>query len=273
MLFGVDAPGALTEEGGSYYGDWSLETVEVISEAAAEAWISDALTDPQGWGRADITFRQHASGSADARVQFYVVDELIGRPTGWAGAASNNGDGTGQVSIEAAYHDDPTYGLYELVNHEAAHAFFGAEHSDEGIMPHSGSAASTWPSDANIASLRAWLGLPPDPEAGDPTPTEDLWFPGNLEYYITRWPVEPDMQARLSTTVIEGAHATLRAVCAEEYADLLAGTHERFTRSVGVSEQGMWTTGWRDAPDGGLYRDTRPGRGGRCFSRPRYRSG
>jgi hypothetical protein len=249
LLFGTDAPGALTEESGDFYGDWSLATPVVgISEATAEAWIADALTDSQGWGRAGITFRQQSYGSEASRVTFQVVNTIPDVPEGWDGQGINFEDGTGLVYLEASSVGSPW-----LVNHEAAHAFFAAEHTSGGIMPHNASDATEWPSDGDIASLRDWLGLPPEEGGEAPSAPGDYWFPGDLETYITRQSIPEGTQARITATVISGANVTLRAVYSENLSEMLSGTHERFTRGIGVSSERFRASEWRTAPAGDLH--------------------
>lgn len=148
IAFGEPSPGLLTP-GGSYFGDWkAADTNFGYTKEQVEGWISSALDDSRGWQRAGITFRQTES----APVTFQVVEEANCPGEADLGCTEHFVDGTALVTLEAS-----RFGAIKIVNHEAAHAFFYATHTGNGVMNTPGEPEKEWPSACDIVGVRAWL--------------------------------------------------------------------------------------------------------------------
>ncbi len=91
------------------------------------------------------------------------------------------------------------------------------------------------------------------PVGVEPPSPEWWWFPGDLPYYITRWPVPEGAEARMTATVIDGADATLVPVVSDDHSELLAGNWRRFAPAIDCSQRGFYKTGWRVARSGDVY--------------------
>ena len=162
MDFGEAAPGLLAPERDPYgrlryVGHYQVSSANFgYHREQVARWVDDALGDARGWGRAGVEFRRHAIGKTIANVSFQVVEESPNTGEDDLATTYHYGGGdrpTAQVLMEAN-----RYGNLFVVNHEAAHAFFFAEHAAEGIMAPHIAAATTWPTEDDLYSLAAWLG-------------------------------------------------------------------------------------------------------------------
>lgn len=167
------------------------------------------------------------------------------------GYATHDSAGHAEIVLEAAY-----VGMADLVNHEAAHAFFYAEHSPNGtdsLLEPIEDPGTEWPSASDIAQVRAWLGNGPaaPPDDVEVAEAETYWFPADLETYITKWNVPAGARARMTATVIDPAPALIKPVFATSHEDLLAGSYERFCRGLGTDEAGDLHTEWQGARGSG----------------------
>jgi len=239
MQFLSPAPANLTQDGATFYADWSVaDTNFGYTKAQVEAWVSSALNNPLGIEATGIVTRQVASGN----VVFQVVQTIPG-PAGTIGVA-HWGESPVRVELEAAL-----YNNMDLVTHEALHAFLFASHSPEGsisILEPIEDPGEEWLSATDISQIQAWLGAAP----------ADLkyWFPGDLEHYITKWEVPAGSKTRLLATVIDGAPCALKAVYATTHAAMLSGSYTPFGRGLDVSLRGFWHTSWQVVPaSGDLY--------------------
>jgi len=250
VQFVEDAPGLLHPDGsGGYIGYWD-------ADVSISGWVSSALNNPLGWGRVDgLTFMQ--SSSATPRVNFHMVGTITGADASAIGIAywSTYNGSVMEVELESAYE-----GNMDLVNHEAGHAFFWANHSPNGtdsIMEPMEDPGEEWPSDTDIAQVESWLGNSVD---GNPRDDDSanlgqalIWFPGDLPHYITRWPVPAGSEARLTATVLTGTRGTLRSVYAETHAGMIAGEYKRFSPGIDLYHEGFYKGAWREAPAGEFY--------------------
>lgn len=134
----------------------------VIPYSAQEKWLDSVLNDPRGWTQANIRFTRTASeGVSFLYVPYDVLVDLCGwTGPGTLGGCSNPVDGGAggiRVLIDAAkFGPGATEGGTGVPLHEAAHAFFGAQHDGTGIMVGEGGG---FPDAADIADLRTWLGI------------------------------------------------------------------------------------------------------------------
>lgn len=193
-----------------------------------------------------------------SKVRFVVVETI---PYGGADTIGLTqifpDDQTALIQLEAAY-----FGNMDLVNHEAAHAFFTAAHSPEGslsIMEPIEDPGEEWPSALDIAQLKSWLDVPlnpgPDPPA-DPVPEEPTtyFFPGDLPIYITHWHIPQGARARMTATVTDPAPAIIRPVYAETHEQMLSGDRHVLCGGIDTDRQGFHATAWQDARGSGdLY--------------------
>lgn len=251
MQFSTPAPGLLTSlGGGNYRGTWNLDGVSGMTRAEASSWINSALNDALGWGRAGVSFQEVSSGGS---VSFNTVAPPIKTGSNAIGYASHSSVYGAVIVLDETYQ-----GNMDLVNHEAAHAFFYAEHSPEGsdsIEEPIEDPGEEWPSTSDIAQVRAWLGLPPDPDEGGTPPDPTIYFfPGGLESYITNWEIPAGARARLTATVTDPAPAVIRPVYAASHEAMLSGDRHPLCRGIGTDVGGWHETEWQDARSSGdLY--------------------
>lgn len=246
MDFASPAPGRLTVEGGSYYADWAVETGNVgYSDAEASALIGAALNDAGGWERGGITFRE--SGTPKVTFRFVHGPFLCG---GTMANGCTTGDAT-TATVTISYERAAAGFLAALVNHEAGHAFFTATHEGTGSIM-TGDSPDGNPTDADIADLEDWLDLPPDD-----TPTHEgkggiLWFPGDLDTYMTLSLLPTDTEARLTASVLTGVAGTaLKGVWGHSRQDLLDGRIEPLTFAVATEGEGFYASEWRPLDESG----------------------
>lgn len=233
-------------EGGSFYADWAVETGNVgYTDSEAATLIGAALNDAGGWERAGITFRE--SGTPKVTFRFVHGPFLCG-------GVMANGCTTGDAdsaTVTISYERAAAGFLSNLVNHEAGHAFFFATHEGTNSIMTGDSLAGN-PTNQDIADLQDWLDLAPD----DP-PTHEgkggiLWFPADLDTYMTLWPVPAGSEARLIATVIEGAEGTaLKGVWGHSRDDLIDSRIEPLTYAVPSAERGFYASEWRSLPASG----------------------
>jgi len=250
MQFSQPSPGLLQNIGGEWIGTWSLGGVSsALTPTQAGSWIADSLNNPLGWGRAGVQFQQLAPGSPDAAIIFHVVDEITGPNlgTGVIGLCSHYRDGSCAIQLESGQYANP-----DLVNHEAAHGYFFAEHSPEGsdsiMEPLEELGFVEWPSDLDIAQVQAWLGNPPDPA---PPELQRYFFPGGLETYITNRHIAAGALARMTCTVTDPAAAIIRPVYADTHAHMLSGDRQVLCGGLSTDRQGWHNTEWQEAKGSG----------------------
>jgi hypothetical protein len=217
-------------------------------------WVSSALNSDLGWKRAGpIGFQQVPIG----RVVFQVVETIPGGA--WIWGVAHIDEFPVLVELEAGQ-----FGNMDLVNHEAGHAFFMAGHSPEGsasVMEPFEEGGDEWPSQTDIAQVRAWLGNPPPPQQPPPPPPPrppaDLtyWFPSDLKHYITKWPIPEGARTRVSATIIDGSPCVLRPIWAKDHLEMLSGEYSQFGRGPDLERSGFFRTSWQEVP-GGATGDT-----------------
>lgn len=238
MEFVGAAPGRLTVEGGSYFADWAIEPGNVgYTDAEASSVIGSILNDSRSWGAAGITFRESVTPK--------VTYKFVHGPFDCGGASANgcthsNVDGTASVTI--SYERAIAGFTPGLVNHESAHAFFTATHEvgpgGPGVM--TGDSPDGWPTSGDVADVVAWLGG---------TGGGVFWFPGDLEHYITKWPLSGVSELRFFANVVRGTPgAYLRPVWGKTHDDLLEGRFDGLTDVVSVDRRGTYSTGWVAVP-------------------------
>jgi hypothetical protein len=166
LEFGGSAPGNLRVEGGQYYGDWCVDQTNFgYTRSQVRTLIHSFLDDPSGWAAAGITFREVPE--AQAKVRFQVVSEATCNSPELA--CTHYGD---QTYVELEYGpmqgtESAGIGPGNLINHEAGHAFFFAQHSgNDGIMIDFDANRPEKPIASDIASLETWLGEPGEAGAG-----------------------------------------------------------------------------------------------------------
>ena len=240
MQFRSPTPANLTQEGTTYYADWSVASGNFgHTDSEVAAWVASALNDSRGLPAAGITPRQVPTDQG--KVIFQVVETIPDQP-GAIGMAYWNSVPV-VVLIEEAW-----FGTMDVVTHEALHAFCLASHSPEGsdsVLEPMEDPGEEWLSPTDIEQLEAWL-------SGDWSGTW-YWFPGDLPHYITHWIVPEGSKTRLVLTVFTGGDVVLRAVYAETHDAMLAGDHQPFGIGVSAAEQGFWTSEWVEAPAGEFY--------------------
>jgi hypothetical protein len=158
ITFGADSPGALTLEDGIYYADYAIAPTHFgYSQAQAEALIEQYLLSSQGWEEAGIVFRQ----SSSPKVLFQVVEEATcGAPELACTHFNHEGSGVNYVELEYRHLESqvyPSIGAGNIINHEAGHAFFYAEHTGSGIMADFDNERPDWPTTADLQSVVDWL--------------------------------------------------------------------------------------------------------------------
>ena len=251
MQFSVPSPGLLQNIGGEWVGTWALGGVSnAITPTQAGSWIADSLNNPLGWGRAGVSFQQLAPGSPGAKIVFHVVDTIEYGGVGTIGLCTHYPDGSCAIQLETAQYSNP-----DLVNHEAAHGYFFAEHSPEGSdsieEPIEELGFVEWPSALDIAQVRAWLGDPPQPEDPPVLEPQRFWFPSDLDTYITDWFIPEGVKARMTATVVDPAPGVIRPVYANTHADMISGDRHVLCRSISTERQGWHATEWQDPQGNG----------------------
>lgn len=244
MQFSAPPPGLLTPTGSGYVGTWQLDFVEGIGAGQAASWVNASLNDSRGWPRAGVTSQQVASGGS---VSVHVVNNLsYGGNPDVIGLTWHYSDGSCKVELEAQQ-----YANADVVVHEFAHAYFYMEHSPEGsdsVCEPVDEPGDEWPSAIDIAQVRAWLGLAPNPDdGGTPEIPQTFWFPGDLDSYITRWVVPTGARARMTCVVLNPAAALIKPVFSSDYDALIGGDYEVFCRGIGTDTAGFFRTEWQDA--------------------------
>lgn len=159
ITFFADPPFNLTEEDGEYFMDWKCSDEHYgYTKAQAEQLVGSFLDDSRGWRRVGITPRH----TEEALVEFKVVLEATCDSPELACTHYDEPGLNAFVELEyphlrhAVY---PTIGPGNLINHEAGHAYFGAEHSGGGIMSDFDANRPEWPTTSDVRSVRDWLGL------------------------------------------------------------------------------------------------------------------
>lgn len=238
MQFLEPAPAHLTQDGTTFYADWSVaDTNFGYTKSQVEGWVASALNDSRGLLAAGITPRQVTSGNTI----FQVVEE-IDRPPGEdaIGIAYWN-DFPVLVELEAAL-----FGNQDLVTHEALHSFLLANHSPEGsdsLLEPIEDPGEEWLSPGDIAEIEAWLsGAPAD---------LTYWFPGDLEHYITKWSIPAGARTRLSANIIDGSSCVLKAVWWSDHLAMIGGDYQQFGRGLDLGRSGFFHTSWQSAPVSG----------------------
>jgi hypothetical protein len=249
MQFRSPAPANLTQEGSTYYADWSVAPSHYNHTSAEVAsWVASALNDPRGLPAAGITPRQVPTSSA--KVIFQVVDTIPGNP-GTIGIAHWYSVPV-IVLLEEAY-----FGNMDLVNHEALHAFAYAIHSPLGtdsLMEPLESPGEEWLSPLDIEQIEAWLaGLTAPVGSVGSTAERWYWFPGDLPHYITKWIVPEGSKTRIVATNMGSSSVVMRAVCNTDYTEMLAGNFQTFGIGVDLTFQGFYASEWTEAPMGEQY--------------------
>jgi hypothetical protein len=165
ITFPREAPGMLTLESGEYFADWKVaDTHFGYTKPQAQALIASFLDSPYGWQQVGITFRY----SETANVTFEVVEEASGDVPELAYAFYDqtppHTTSVGKNYVELEYGPlngsaGVGIGAGNIINHEAGHAFFFAQHAGVGIMADFDNNRPVWPSDSDILSVREWLGI------------------------------------------------------------------------------------------------------------------
>jgi hypothetical protein len=161
LLFGTSAPGRLTLEGGQYYADYTVaDTHFGYTKAEVQDLLSSILPDPEGWEQAGIIFREVGDGP----VLFQVLEEATCSSPELACTHYAGNDPDAETAFVELEYDPlngsagPGVGAPNIINHEAGHAFFSAQHSGGGIMSDFDNDRPAWPTDNDIAATQAWLG-------------------------------------------------------------------------------------------------------------------
>ena len=171
MEFGEAPPGLLTLTQTTpvkrFTGYWKVAASNHgYHRLQVARWIDDALGDARGWMAAGIDFRQ----SAMAPVTFQVVEEANCPGEADLGCTEHFDNLTALVTLEAS-----RYGKMKLVNHEAAHAFFFATHTGNGVMNTPGEPDLEWPTLDDLESLAAHLGTTVGVDGADNPGKEPLY--------------------------------------------------------------------------------------------------
>lgn len=191
----------MTPDGDSYVGLWSASDANVgLTQSEVEDWVASALNGSEGWTQTGITFSNIGTGG----VVFRSVGSLPGNAIGMCYYDTS----PPRVDLLASW-----AGNKDLVNHEAAHAFFFASHSPEGsasIMEPIEDPGEEWPSEVDLEQVARYLGLPwpPDAPAEGAAPEIALapglyWHPLDLGGYKTRWDLSSLSQVRLMVPVVD----------------------------------------------------------------------
>ena len=241
IFFSLGRPGRLTDEAGTLYMDWKVAGSHAGGYSASEVedYVGSTLESALGWERAGLTGRQSSSAS----VTWQIVEMTSSGDPDVTGTTNYNDDGSVLVELVAS-----EFGNTNLVNHEAGHAYFGAEHTASGTMETGGEDDPPWPTDEDIADVEAWLaGTSPDVIGGQHL----YWFPGDLPHYITRYNLSAASEARFHITVLSGASGvSLKPVYASHLPAMRSGIHSDLTPAVAASARGIYETGWVPVPEG-----------------------
>lgn len=154
------------------------------------------------------------------------------------------------VDLKASF-----FGNKDLVNHEAAHAFFFATHSPEGstsIMEPMEDPGEEGASATDIAQVEAWL------DGADPEGlgARTYWHPLDLPHYITKCDLSEQTEVMVSVPVPDVDKAGLEpgtfieVVWAADYADMLAEDYEPLGASASFSEAGFYDSGYSEIASG-----------------------
>lgn len=150
LAFDILAPGRLTVEDEVIYLDWDVRIGSGSTHTLAEMedYIESVLTDPQGWAaQLGITPRKTSS----ANVLWWSVAEASCPGTD-VGCTTPFGDGSVKVEVENSH-----FGNVLVANHEAGHAYFGAQHTSVGIMQPMVTTDPIWPTAGDVADVQNWL--------------------------------------------------------------------------------------------------------------------
>lgn len=90
----------------------------------------------------------------------------------------------------------------------------------------------------------------------EPPASNTYWFPGDLDTYITLWPIGLASESRITATVLEGVSgASLRAVCSEDLSAMKGGDYEDFSLAIPADRRGFFVGDWKPLPDSTLGAD------------------
>lgn len=238
MQFTVAAPGNLTQDGTTFYGDWTVADSNFgYTKAEVESWVSSALNDPRGIEATGIITRHLSSIPPGSPGLIFQVVETIAGDAGTIGVTHWNGLQPILIELEAAF-----FGNMDLVTHEAIHGWLYAEHSPEGtdsIMEPIEDPGEEWLSPLDIEQIVNWLASAPVDQT--------FWFPSDLDGYITQRTIPADARVRFVATVIDPLEAVIRPVYALQYADIVAGDWAYLTRGIGCHGAGEHETEWQQA--------------------------
>ena len=216
--------------------DWRVASSHYgMTVSEAEAFIGGILGDASGWEQAGIVARQ----TVDAPVVFEIVLEANGESPEYARTFWNQTP----VLVQLEYPRIQAGFGTGITTHEAAHAYFWATHEGSGSVM-TGDSPDGFPTTSDIESLLLWLGAPSEEGTGGA-----YWFPGDLEHYITNWPLADATEVRLYATVLGGvAGASLKAVWGLSHEAMLEGRFHDLTPSLPVESRGIYETGWGALP-------------------------
>ena len=211
MEFSQAAPWLLREENGVYYADWKIASSNYgMSNAKAAAWVRDALEDARGWSRAGVVFRQRS----DAKVTFEVVLEASCAAPADVGCTTHFGGPSGTALVEM---EVSRYPKIKITNHEAAHAFFYATHTGDGVMNTPGQPDFEWPSENDLASVAAELGTTVSGSGEDsPLPLVPVGEPRSFDLVF---PQLPPIEGPGTGSDPSGSGGS--SACADELSDLV----------------------------------------------------
>ena len=243
MQFSMAAPGALTPSGGDYIGEWSVSASNVgLTDMQVEAWVSSALGDAGGWEQVSgLSFSQVSSGDG---VIFRSVTDLPGNAIGTCYYDTV----PPRVELKASF-----LGNKDLVNHEAAHAFFYATHSPEGsdsMLEPMEDPGDEGASATDVAQVEAWL----DGAVPVGLPAATYFHPLDLPHYITKRNLSEQTEVSVSVAVPVAREAglelgnTIEAVWAPTHADMVAGDYETLGGAVSFGAPGLYAENWTDIP-------------------------
>lgn len=146
-------PGRLHIEGGVPYFDWKVAPTQFgMTPQDAINLLSATFADPMGWSRAGVVFRYNP-GAAVAEYEWMVESECAALIGAGGGGCTLCG-ATCRVTFFANATDMGT------INHETGHAMLAGHPAfPNGSIMWGGGNGTPYPSDADIAYFRAWLGL------------------------------------------------------------------------------------------------------------------
>lgn len=238
MQFTVDAPGNLTQDGATFYGDWTVSpgNIGYTPEEVAD-YVSSALNDARGIEATGIITRQQASIPLGSPGLIFQVVETIEGDANILGITYWNGSRPYLIQIEAAYFGNP-----DIVTHEAIHGWLLAMHSPpntDSIMEPAEDPGDEWLSALDIEQIVNWLASAPMDQT--------FWFPSDLDSYITQRTIPDGARVRFVATVLDPLEAVIRPVYALAYEDLIAGDWAYLARGIGCHSTGFHETEWQES--------------------------